>query len=158
VGDLRCIGILDNYIGLFKAFLDVSLAPLEIRDHIADAVERNRQPFVRQQIRVQHRRIRAYRGYRIEQRFDLFVFDLDQFEGLLGGQSRFRSHCRNFLADKPHHAIRQNRRVVNASADPQPRYVLPGDHRLHTRHLGRFAGIDSSNAAIRNRAAQTPAP
>ena len=44
---LRCESILDDNIGLFEALLDISFAPLEISDNVADAFEGHRQTFVR---------------------------------------------------------------------------------------------------------------
>ncbi len=107
---------------------------------------------------MQHRRACLGRLYRIEQRFKLFVFDFNQFQSLLGRQSGFGRDRRHLLADKPHHSIRQHRRVVNAAADPHSGNILPGNHRSHSRNLPRFTGIDAFDATIGNRAPQAPAP
>ncbi len=47
VRHLRRERILDDQIGLLEALLDISFAPLEISDNVADAFEGHRQTFVR---------------------------------------------------------------------------------------------------------------
>ena len=79
---------------------------------------------------MQHRRV-GFSGFdRIEQRLQFFVFDLDQIDRLFGREPRLCGHCRNFFADEPDHAIRNDRRVVDTAADAQTGHILTGEHRL----------------------------
>ena len=107
---------------------------------------------------MQHRRVGLCRLYRIKQRFQLFIFDIDQFQRLLRRNLRLRRDRRDFFADEPHHAIGQHRRIVDTPADTQSGHVLTGNHRFYPRHLPSFAGVDAFDPSVWDRTAQASAP
>ena len=158
MGHLSCKRVFDDQIRLLKAGYDVPLPPLEIGKHVAKLFYRNRQPFVRKQIGMQHRRVGLGRFHRIEQRLQLIIFNLDQIQRLLRRLFSLRRNRGDLLTDKPHHAVRQNRRIINAPANSQPRNILSGDYRLHARHPPSLADVDTLDAPVRDRATQDLTP
>ena len=141
-------GIFDDQIGLLKAGYHVPFAPFEVGEHVTELFYGNRQSFVRKQIGMQYSRVRLGRFHRIEQRFQLVIFNLDQIQRLL---RRLLSLCRDrgdFLTDEPHYTVSQNWGVINTPANSQPCNILSGDHRLHTGHTPSFFDIDTFDATV----------
>ena len=73
------------------------------------------------------------RFQRIEQRLRFLVLDVDQLDRFFGDRLALRRYRGDFFADKPDHAIGENRHVVNFSADQKTFDVCAGNNGMHAR-------------------------
>jgi hypothetical protein len=98
---------------------------------------------------VQNRRTGLHGLERIEDRRQLFVFDLDQVQRFLRSLATLSGDRRHFVAHVAHLVPAQNRNVADAFALIVVRLVFPGHDRFNALDLPRFRGINVFNPRMR---------
>ena len=135
--------VFDDDVRLAKAGFEVALTPGDIDKIVGRLLERLGQPFVANDIGVNHFRARLQRFNRIEQRFGLFVLDFDQVRRLFSNELVVRRHCRDLFADEPDLPVGKDRHIVEPPADFQSGAILSRDDSVHARKLFGLAGVDA---------------
>src|SRR5688572_25111983 len=92
VGHLGRKGIFDDEVRGPEAGVDIAFAPAQVSKYVAELFDRNREPLVRQQVWMQHRRVGFGRLYRIEYWLQLFILYFDQIDRLLRRLFSVRRH------------------------------------------------------------------
>ena len=140
--------IFDDEVGIAEARFDIALGPSQIDEDVARCFYFVQQAAVRLHVGMQQGRARLDGFEGIEQRFQLFVLNLDQFRRGLGDLLALRRDHRDFLADEANDLVGKHRHVVDFSADELAFDIGTGHHGMNTRQGERFAGIDFLDSSV----------
>ena len=152
--------MLQDEVGLSKAFLDVAFFPLEPSQTVMQIGGENlfRRAIVIGNVVMKLWRSRRHRFERIENRRQQLVVDFDQTNRLFGGIDRLRRHRRHPIADETDLVPAQNRHIANLFADKKTFDISAGDDRAYARNFFGPRNIHAPNARMRMRAAQNLRP
>ena len=146
--------VLIGEIRILEPLLDIAFPDLGMGDDVGPRVGGERAlHLVFADVLVDQGRARLHRLERIGDLRQLFVFDIDQVDGLAGNFFACRGYRRHRFTSVANYPPGEERLVANRRAEPV-RYVLAGDHRAHPPLVARAAGIDGDNPGMRVRRTQ----
>jgi hypothetical protein len=150
--------VFKNQIRFFESRIDVAGAPVLHRKYIGKTFNRRLESLVGGKLIMDERRAGFHRLARIENGWQLFVFNLDKCERFFRRVAVFSRERHYLFPGKTHLSVREQRRILQAQTDPVRRQILCAQHRDNTAHVFRFRRIDADDARMRVRAAQAFAP
>ena len=144
-------------IRICETRIEVALGEMHTGVSVGMLITR-RHTLVRPRLGVQDGGVRRHRVLRLNDGRQLFIFNVNEADGLLRDVLIVGHDCRDFVANK-HHAIpRQQRHVLNHRPGQDVLDVLSGQNKMHSGHRACGGRVDRNDSRVWEWAAENLHP